>query len=225
MKTKDQSTLVAFIVVCLVIVSIGKPGPQFGSENTDAGATEIGPDSFLAKQRPTDTRFLSYRALRLLAVPESNDAHARIFKAVDPDIIAIQGLRYSITREQIADWLNGVLPAGAPWHIHFGVKGPRGARMVFASRYGLSQPEQVLAPPMGDSYMGMALAKLGESERRARGLSRHRAPAIAKFGRSGSWTLGAKRCDRGVARRRATSGREHHAEGKHTDDRPGRFQL
>lgn len=122
----------------------------------------------MARQRPTDIRFLSYRTPRLLAIPESNAAHERIFKAVNPDIIALQGIRYGVTKEAIAAWLNKTLPIeGGSWNLHFGPQGERRGWIVLAARYRLTQPKQTLTPPMGDSYMALAQAVVPRNGRPA----------------------------------------------------------
>lgn len=111
-----------------------------------------------ARERDSDIRILSYRAPRLLVTQESAEPHRRIFQAIGPEIIAIQGLRFAVTERKLSAWLDEILPIEkGGWNVHFGLEGERGARMVLASVYPLSQPRQQLIAPIGDSYMTMAV--------------------------------------------------------------------
>jgi len=121
-----------------------------------------------SRRAPTDVRILSYNVERnFISVPVRDAAFARVFRAVDPDIIVFQEiLRDDVTDTELRTRLEELLPiAPDTWHLLRGQATNSGAfiQTVVASRWPLSLTRTNTTPAAPSRGVTMALVDLPDA--------------------------------------------------------------
>ncbi|MCC5877940.1 MAG: lamin tail domain-containing protein [Candidatus Sumerlaeia bacterium] len=112
----------------------------------------------LSKSHPDDIRVMSYNVYNLFpaGTQEEFDAHARILRAVEPDIISYQEMDPGIApvlREHLGDILGGT------WQTHESITDGVNVN-ILASRWGIGQRRQDTSPSSSTRGVAMGLVNL-----------------------------------------------------------------